>query len=200
MLQKLEQRLQLHQPWRLRQRSSQRAAVLVALTDEEDPRVTLTLRSSQLSTHQGEIAFPGGKEEPEDVDLKQTALREAEEEVGLAPASVRLIGALGDVLSKHRLQVSPWVGIHAPDIELIANPAEIERIYQVPLRFFLEQSPLREDIIPAGRTQMHIPAWEYEGQIVWGLTAYVLVELLNVGFDAGIRTTARPERCESQPD
>ncbi|SEG80757.1 CoA pyrophosphatase [Marinobacterium lutimaris] len=195
MLEQLTRRLALHRPWRIRAPGAE-AGVLVALTDSNDPEVVLTLRAKNLSTHRGEVAFPGGKRDPEDLDVLATALREAEEEVGLHSGQVRIIGSLGQLISKHRLAVTPWVGIIRPDVHLVANPGEIERIFRVPLRFFLEQPALRTDEIPFRGKTHYVPAWEYEGAVIWGLTAYVLVELLNTGFDAGLPMRPRPEHLE----
>lgn len=199
MLEQLTKRLAHYRPWRLRGEGPE-AGVLVALTDQPEPEVVLTLRSQRLSTHGGEVAFPGGKRDPGDVDLRATALREAHEEVGLAPGQVRVIGSLGQLLSKHRLRVTPWVGIISADQVLRPNPAEIERIFRIPLGFFLEEKPLRTDEIAVlGRTH-YVPAWRYQDTIIWGLTAHVLVELLNMGLDANLPMRRRPEHEELEHD
>ncbi|MBR9827806.1 MAG: CoA pyrophosphatase [Oceanospirillales bacterium] len=199
MLDHLRKQLQHHRPWRLRTRGRE-AGVLVALTDCADPEVILTLRSARLSTHGGEIAFPGGKRDPEDQDLLATAMREAEEEVALLRTQVDVIGSLGQVVSKHRLQVTPWVGVIAPNQPLTGNPDEIDAIYRVPLSFLLEPENRRmEQVAFAGQTRL-VPAWRWQGEVIWGLTAYILTELLNVGFDADIPMRPRPEHLESPHD
>lgn len=196
-LQQLRLRLQQHRPWRLRTRGRE-AGVLLALSDESDPEVILTLRSSHLSTHSGEMAFPGGKRDPGDSDLLTTALREAEEEVALPPGQVEVIGSLGQVVSKHLLQVTPWVGIIPPRLPLEPNPGEIDRIHRVPLSYLLDPANRRiEQIRFSGKVQQ-VPAWEWQGEVIWGLTAYILAELLNVGFDAGIPLQLRPEHRETE--
>lgn len=192
MLEQLTKRLARHQPWRLRAPGAE-ASVLVALTDQPDPEVILTVRAKTLSTHRGEVAFPGGKRDPEDCDLLATALREAQEEVGLDPRQVRLIGSLGQLVSKHQLAVTPWVGIIPPNLNLTPNPGEIDRIFRIPLSFFLEQKAVRTDQFPFRGKTLYVPAWEYQGEIIWGLTAYMLVELLNIGCDAGLPMRPRPE-------
>ncbi|WP_432697441.1 CoA pyrophosphatase [Marinobacterium sp. YM272] len=197
MLEQLTERLALHRPWRIRAPGSE-AGVLVALTESDDPEVVLTLRSQRLSTHRGEVAFPGGKRDPGDADLLATALREANEEIGLKPSDVRVIGPLGQLVSKHRLTVMPWVGIIPAETALVANPDEIDSIFRVPLRFFIEEKTLRTDEIPFRGKTHYVPAWEYEGAVIWGLTAYVLVELLNIGFDAGLPMRPRPEHLEME--
>ncbi len=196
MLDQLRKRLHHHRPWRLRTRGRE-AGVLVAITDSDDPEVILTLRAATLSTHSGEISFPGGKRDPEDTDLLATALREAHEEVGLHSRDVDIIGSLGQVVSKHHLQVMPWVGVVAAHQPLKANPGEIDRILRVPLSFLLAPENRRMDKLEfAGQTR-YVPAWHWDGEVIWGLTAYVLAELLNVGFDAEIPMKPRPEHLET---
>ena len=169
------------------------ASVLIALTDHEDPEVILTKRASGLSSHGGEIAFPGGKYDETDPDLLFTALREAHEEVGLSPDQVDIIASLGQVMSKHGLQVTPWVGIIPKSVELTANPGELDEVFSVPLSFFMADQRYATDEIRFKGKAVYVPAWEYEGHIIWGLTAYMLVELLNEGCDAGIPMKPRPE-------
>ncbi|GAA0791210.1 CoA pyrophosphatase [Marinobacterium sediminicola] len=199
MLDHLRFRLQHHRPWRLRTRGRE-AGVLVALTNCTDPEVILTLRSPHLSTHSGEISFPGGKRDPDDPDLLATAMREAEEEIALSPGNVEVIGSLGQVVSKHHLQVTPWVGVISPSLPLVANPEEIAEIYRVPLSFLLDPANRRMDRLELAGQARFVPAWPWQGEVIWGLTAYILSELLNVGFDADIPMRPRPEHLESPRD
>ncbi|MFW1678731.1 CoA pyrophosphatase [Pontibacter sp. JAM-7] len=193
MLTQIRHRLAQHEPRQLFAQRAQ-AGVLVALTDNvTGPEVILTRRAVRLSTHSGEVAFPGGKRDPEDIDLLHTALREAHEEVGIAPDQVDIIGPLGQVMSKHALQVTPWVGVVSADIRLTPNPGEIDQIFRVPLTFFMADHRCRTDALQFRGKTLYVPAWEFDGHIIWGLTAYVLVELLNIGCDAGIPMRPRPE-------
>lgn len=170
------------------------ASVLIALTDHSnDPEVILTKRAARLSTHSGEIAFPGGKHDDTDPDLLYTALREAKEEVGLSPKQVEIIGPLGQVMSKHGLKVTPWVGIVPKDVPLIPNPDELDEVFTVPLSFFMQEHRYCFDEIRFRGKTLYVPAWDFNGHIIWGLTAYMLVELLNEGLDANIPMKPRPE-------
>lgn len=196
MLELLRRRLAVYAPRRLITDRPQ-ASVLIALTDSADPEVILTRRSAQLSTHRGEVAFPGGKQDPTDPDLLFTALREAEEEIGLDPRRVEVLGSLGQVMSKHQLQVTPWVGIVPGDVPLEPNPYELESLFRVPLSYFMEDPRQRTDVIQAQGLTRYVPAYQYGDYIIWGLTAYMLVELLNVGFDAGIPMKPRPEHQQA---
>ncbi|MEH6575930.1 MAG: CoA pyrophosphatase [Amphritea sp.] len=193
MINKLKQRLHGYIP-RTFNSARPEAGVLIALTDNAaDPQVVLTRRAGHLSTHGGEIAFPGGKRDAEDRDLLFTALREAEEEVGLSPSEVEVLGPLGQVMSKHNLRVTPFVGVISADTELVPNLDELDRVFKVPLSFFLEDHRHHTDaILFKGKTH-YVPAYEFEGNIIWGLTAYMLIEMLNIGFDANIPMKTRPE-------
>lgn len=197
MLEQLETRLNQHSPWQLSSDLKPRAeaGVICLLTDEAEPQVILTQRSGGLSTHAGEVAFPGGKRDPEDDSLLTTALREAHEEVGVEPDQVKLLGELSQIYSLHKLAVTPFVGVVSPDVELRPNPGEIAAIFKTPLKFLLELDNARIDkfAMVDGRTRF-VPSWQYQQYEIWGLTAWALAELLNVGLDAGIPTRPRPER------
>ncbi|WP_242521825.1 CoA pyrophosphatase [Motiliproteus sp. SC1-56] len=170
------------------------ASVLVALTDNcRDPQVVLTLRAHNLTAHGGEVAFPGGKRDPGDASLQDTALRETQEELGIAPAQVRVLAPLGQVVSKNGLLVAPFLGLVPENSRFCPNPGEIARVFRVPLRFFLEDCRERTDFLTFARQSLYVPAYRYEGHLIWGLTAYVLVELLNLGLGAKIPLRPRPE-------
>jgi len=193
MIRKLKQRMAHHRPVRFTSEGP-KASVLVALTDHPgDPEVILTRRSARLSTHSGEVAFPGGKHDDTDPDLQFTALREAHEEVGLPPEKVEVLGPLGQVMSKHRLQVTPYVGLVSSQIELTPNPDELDAVFRVPVSFFLEKEHFRTHQIRSHGRIHEVPAWQYGDYTIWGLTAYVLAELMNMAYDANIPVRARPE-------
>jgi 8-oxo-dGTP pyrophosphatase MutT (NUDIX family) len=159
------------------------AAVLVPITRSDDPEVVLTLRASGLSTHGGEVAFPGGRRDPEDADLVATALREAEEEIGLPPGLVEVVGPLSTLVSRHGIQVTPYVGVVPDFVEYKPNDGEIAAVFAVPLDFF--RSDPRETthrIDYLGRS-WYVPSYRYDDYKIWGLTAIMLVELVNLMFD-----------------
>ena len=162
------------------------AAVLLALTDEErDPDLILTRRSMMLSSHAGEVALPGGRRDEEDFDLAFTALRESLEEIALPPARVEMLGALPPSVSRWGLQVAPFVGIIPHRIELIPNEAEIDCIFRVPLRYFLERPQVEYSEREHEGVRYRIPGFHFEGQIIWGLTAHFITDFCNRIFDTG---------------
>jgi len=175
------------------------AGVLLALTDDPiDPQIVLTQRASSLSTHGGEVAFPGGKKDDCDVSLRDTALREAHEEIGLHPSDVRIVSQLGQVVSKHGLLVTPFVGVVDKTVDLSPSPDELHSLFRVPLRFFLSEPCTHADCLSYKGKNIYVPSYEYKGYTIWGLTAYILVELLNYGLGARIPMRPRPEASEER--
>ncbi|MEH6472332.1 MAG: CoA pyrophosphatase [Halopseudomonas sp.] len=170
------------------------AGVLVALTDDRiNPEVVLTRRASQLSSHPGEVAFPGGKRDPEDASVLATALRESHEEIGLPPEQVRVIGSLNQVVSKHGFLVTPYLGVISTEVALSPNPDELESLFKVPLRFLLDKQQFQLERLWLDGGEAHMPRYDFQGYVIWGLTAYVLVELLNQGLGADLPLQLRPE-------
>ncbi len=165
-----------------------RAAVLLVLAGcGEEERILLTQRAAHLTLHAGEVAFPGGKWEPGDGDLRQTALRETHEEVGLEPASVEVLGQLPTAYTSRGMAVSPYIGrIAETGIELQANPSELESLFWMPTRFLLEDQRQRTDIFEFAGRQQWAPVYNYLGYTIWGFTARVLVDYANRYWSAGI--------------
>lgn len=160
------------------------AAVLIAIfTGGAEPEVLLTRRPTHMKSHAGEVAFPGGKRETGDADLTVTALRESEEEVGLARAEVEIIGALRPCRAKSGIKVVPVVGLVGGSPQLTPNPGEVESVFRVPLRFFLETQPARDYRVTWRGLDLVVPCFRYNGYIIWGLTAHMLVEFARHGFE-----------------
>lgn len=159
------------------------AAVLVPITRNDEPEVVLTLRASGLSTHGGEVAFPGGRRDPEDADLVQTALREAEEEIGLPPGLVEVVGPLSTLVSRHGIQVTPYVGLVPDFVEYRPNDGEIAAVFTVPLAFFREDPRETTHRIDYLGRSWYVPSYRYGEYKIWGLTAIMLIELVNLVFD-----------------
>jgi 8-oxo-dGTP pyrophosphatase MutT (NUDIX family) len=164
------------------------SAVLVAMFEEAgETRVILTRRSRALRLHQSEVSFPGGRLDPGE-SPSECALREAAEETGLDPESVELLGQLSPLATfSSRSYVTPVVGILAERPKLVANPAEVELVFDVELAALLADDVFREErwtTTVAVRTELaedgSFPVWFFElpGDTVWGATARVLVELL----------------------
>lgn len=155
------------------------AAVLLPLfTRDGQDHVLLTRRTDKMRHHRGEISFPGGRREPHDPDLITTALRETEEELGIAPDDVKVLGRLDDFFSVHGYHVTPYVGRFPFPYPLRADPGEIAEIIEVPLTRFLEPGiHHQEDWRHRGR--MHaVDFYTVDHYQVWGLTAAILRQFL----------------------
>lgn len=163
------------------------AGILVPVTDDtHNPEIVFTLRSANLNTHRGQVAFPGGKRDVTDPSLAATALRETHEEIGLPPDQVRVVAPLSQVMSRYGILVTPYVGVIPGDHPLTANPYEIESIFRVPLEFFLEDRRERTDALDFLNHTFYVPCYRWERYEIWGLSAVVLVDFLNAVYDVGI--------------
>ncbi len=163
-----------------------KAAVLIAIVDCDNPELIYTLRSNKVGSHGGEVSFPGGMYEKDDSTLKVTALRESEEETGLNREQVQIIGSTDTVVSRYNVSVTPYVGIVPADISLNNDSEEIEACFRVPISFLLEDKRYRNDNINKNGESFFMPAYKFESFIIWGLTAMMTVDFLNITLDAGI--------------
>lgn len=165
------------------------AAVLIAITDEANPRLLLTKRAGHLAAHAGEISFAGGKHEPIDGNNVVTALREACEETALPPSKVQVLGQLPVQTSKSGMSVRPIVALIPPDLTLVPELGEIERIFWADFAVLIEQ-PLQEYAINYSLSGSNLvlltPSWLVDGETVWGLTGLILASLLELCFDRKI--------------
>ena len=157
------------------------AAVLVPLVEVEgETRVLFIKRPETMSTHRGEIAFPGGKLDPAvDADLRATALREAHEEIGLDPGAVEIVARLtGVATAASRFTITPFVGFLAARPVLVPNPGEVVRVLEVPLSELLDDSLYHEERWDGFQRDMSVYFFELADETVWGATARILTDLL----------------------
>ena len=156
------------------------AAVLILLHEtSEDLNLIYCLRSNNLPTHAGEVAFPGGKREEKDETLKETALREAQEEVNLELKDVEVLGEISSVQSRFGLSVTPYIGI-LKNNSLIADGKEIAEVFSVPLNFIKNNMQKEQKSENWDNKKVFFPFFEFENKMVWGLTAYMTVEFLKL--------------------
>ena len=166
-------------------RAAAAAAVLVPLVQRDDGlHVLLTRRTDHLKSHAGQISFPGGRAEPEDGSAEATALREAEEEVGLARAATQVLGTLPTYVTITRFQVTPVVALVQPPLNLVLDPFEVAEAFEVPLRFLMNPANHQRHAYDwDGGTHQFLsmswragppPAPEY---VIWGATAAMLRNL-----------------------
>ncbi|MDC3398014.1 CoA pyrophosphatase [Gammaproteobacteria bacterium] len=165
------------------------ASVLIAILNYgeyiESPELIYTQRSGHLSTHSGEVSFPGGKAEDGDASLFETALRESNEEMSLNGEDVTMLGKLDYLISRHKIEVNPFIATVDKPQDLEANE-EIQEIFTVPLIFLLDPKNIKRESIERQGSVWEVPTWSLKNQKIWGLTAMITVNFLNVCFDANI--------------
>ncbi|MFC7652820.1 CoA pyrophosphatase [Pseudoduganella danionis] len=156
------------------------ASVLIPLVARENGlQLLLTLRTEHLSAHAGQISFPGGRAEDYDANAIDTALREAEEEIGLARRHVDVLGTLPHYLTGTGFCVTPVVALLQPPFALQADPGEVAEVFEVPLNFLMDgQNHQRLSVeLPAGRRSFY--AMPYGEYFIWGATAGMLRNLFH---------------------
>ena len=165
------------------------ASVLIAILNYgeyiESPELIYTQRSGHLSTHSGEVSFPGGKAEDGDVSLFDTALRESNEEMSLNGEDVTMLGKLDYLISRHKIEVNPFIATVDKPQDLEANE-EIQEIFTVPLSYLLDPKNIKRESIERQGSVWEVPTWSLKNQKIWGLTAMITINFLNVCFDANI--------------
>ena len=156
------------------------AAVLVPLFNKgEDCHLLFTKRSEQVKYHKGEISFPGGVVDEEDLELEKTALREAFEEIGLEESDVQIIGVLDDIVTITEFIVTPVVGLFPYPYPFKISKGEIAELIEVPLSFLLDEKCFSEREIIRGGLKEIVYAYQYERHIIWGATARILKQFLD---------------------
>lgn len=157
------------------------AAVLVPLVDHADGfTVLLTQRASDLRHHAGQISFPGGRVEDDDPSVQSTALREAEEEIGLPQDAVELIGTLDTYETRTGFEVVPVVGLVTPGFEVRLQASEVAELFEVPLSFLLDPANHERHSRIYQGIRRHFYAMPYGERYIWGATAGMLVNLYEV--------------------
>jgi len=156
-------------------------AVLVPLVTRPQGLTALfTQRTGHLAHHAGQISFPGGHVQPEDETPEQTALRETEEEIGLARRHVEVVGRLGEYVTRTGFRVTPIVGVVAPPFELAPDPDEVAEVFEVPLDFLLDPANHQRHSREFKGTVRQFYAMPYRGYYIWGATAGMLMNLYQV--------------------
>ena len=143
------------------------------------PTVLLTQRAAHLKDHPGQISFPGGRAEPEDPSPAHTALREAEEEVGLLARHIEIVGYLPEYLTSTGFCVTPVVAFVTPPFELRPDPFEVAEIFEVPLDFLLDPANHQRHSLHYGGKLRQTYAMPYGNYFIWGATAGIIVSLHN---------------------
>jgi 8-oxo-dGTP pyrophosphatase MutT (NUDIX family) len=158
-----------------------RAAVLIPLLLKEDGlSVLLTQRTNHLRDHAGQISFPGGRMDPEDLSPDDTALRESQEEIGLDPKRVEIIGYLPQYLTVSGYSVTPVVGLVQPQAEYVLDEFEVADIFEVPLHFLLDPANHQVRLWQSEQGGRRFYSMPYENRFIWGATAGMLRNLYHL--------------------
>lgn len=178
----LERVLQSRQSRELSVPGRRLAAVLVPLYyHNDDYGIIFTKRSDTVYHHRGQMSFPGGGYEPQDVSLQHTALRESAEEIGLHPDHVRVLGPLDDLLTTNsNYLVRPFVGIIPYPYPFEIDRRETAFVIAVPLTFLRQHKPEAEERREHDGRQVQSYFFHYEGHVIWGATAKILMQFLDV--------------------
>lgn len=159
------------------------AAVLIPCVRQDgEDFLILTKRTNDVLHHKGQICFPGGAVDPRDRSLWETALREAQEEIGLDPTRVTLVKELGRHFTPTGFCVTPFVGQVEPPIVWRPNPIEIAEIFAVPLSWIRDPRNLRIEKKSWKGGEFLDPHFVYEGREIWGMTGRILLDLVEVQF------------------
>lgn len=156
------------------------AAVLVLISQGENPAILYTKRAAHLRMHPGEVCFPGGMWEQGDTDLFATAVREVHEEIGLPEAGIQLLGRLPKFHTRAGTPVTPFVASFDTSFTLVPSPDELDSIFMIPLSVFKRGIKVREDSFMRHGRAYQVPVYHYGEYEIWGFTAAVTAQLLRL--------------------
>ncbi len=184
--------LDSHEPQRVSQAGARDAAVLIPVVAEPEPTLLFTVRTETLRSHKGQVSFPGGSIDPTDNDAIAAALRETQEEIGLAPAAVEVLGEL-DTFPTYvsGYVVTPVVGWLGATPQLVPNPSEVAEVLAVPIGALTDNIRSEPGFSYSGRT-FPTEAWIWEEHVIWGVTARILRSFLDLLGDAGLAVPPGP--------
>lgn len=153
------------------------AAVLVPIVLSPVPSLLLTRRTAHLKKHAGQVSFPGGRIDPEDAHAEAAALREAQEEIGLDPAQVEIVGRMDDYVTGTGYRITPILGLLPPGLSFQPSPHEVEEVFEFPFTVLLDPgAPRRQKQHVLGQWREYW-VWPHPDHFIWGATAAIMHHL-----------------------
>jgi len=183
MLEAIRQAVTSYRPRRIQPEGRPEAAVLLLMYElHGEPHVLFTLRTDLVETHKGQISFPGGAADPEDDDLRLTALRETCEEVGVRPEDVEVVGQLDDSPSISGFIVTPYVGFIRGPAPYPFRPShdEVAELIEAPLSHLMDRANITEEVRQMDGRDVVMYSYLFRGHVIWGLTARILKQFLDL--------------------
>lgn len=180
------ERLESHTPltFRFAGVRERKAAVLIPFFFKDGkPNLLFTKRTDKVEHHKGQISFPGGMHDSTDQDLRETALRETWEEMGIRPEDIRVLGRTDNFLTNTHFMVTPFVGCFSYPYDYDINPDEIAQIIEVPLEVLLEPDTFEMRHWERDGVRWNIHYYHYRNETIWGVTGFLLSNLLTIVFD-----------------
>ena len=159
------------------------AVLMPFFCEGNELKLLFTIRHKNLKHHKGEISFPGGKQEANDKDLLETALRETEEEIGIKSDQIEILGRLDDLFTITKYVITPFIGIIKGKFSITTSDAEVFRVIKVPLSIFGKNGCFQEEAWEQNKTSYPIYYYYYRRNIIWGATAYIMNQFMETIYD-----------------
>ena len=179
---RLREILQGNKPARMKDSDRIRAAVLIPFLDYQGiPHIIFTKRTDHVATHRGEICFPGGSREETDGDLLQTALREAQEEIGIQASNVDILGSLDEIQTvSSNFVVVPYIGYIKERTEFVPNEWEVSEVLEIPFEHFHDPEIFHEEARLVESRVVPVYFYQWKSHVIWGVTGRILKTLLDM--------------------
>jgi 8-oxo-dGTP pyrophosphatase MutT (NUDIX family) len=184
LIERLEQALVDYNPRKIDHPTASAAAVLILIQDRlGEPHIVFTERTNHVEHHKGQMCFPGGACDDADDNCEKTALRETYEEIGVGMEHVRVVGHLDDMITISNFRVTPVVGFLEHDeapYPYAINDREVSRVVEVPLGYLMEEGNMELEVREHQGREVLVPAFTYDGHRIWGATARMLHQLIEL--------------------